>query len=70
MKKRIQAALKEKRYNFSHLADHMGCSPSHLSNVFSGRHKASKSFIFLLCATVNDMTGSTFTTNDFKEYMK
>lgn len=70
MKDQIRAALKSNRYNLTHLADNMGYSLTHLSNVLNKKNKASKPFIFLLCATVNNMTGSTFTTNDFQEYMK
>lgn len=70
MKDQVKNALRSKRYNLKHLADHMGCNYTHLSNVLNKQRFGSKSFIFLLCATVNNMTGSTFTTSDFQEYMK
>ena len=70
MKTELKEALRSKRYNFGDLAHHMGCNREYLSKVLNRKHTASKRFIFLLCATVNSMTGSTFTTNDFQEYMK
>lgn len=65
----IKAALKEERYNLQHLADQMGCSYSHLTMAINGKRPASKAFIFLLVATLNEMTQNNhkFTTNDFKD---
>ena len=68
MKEQIKKALKTQRYNFSHLADRMGYTKTHLSNVLNKKHKAPKRFFFTSCACLNEMTGSTFTTEDFKEY--
>jgi transcriptional regulator with XRE-family HTH domain len=69
-KERIKEALKEERYNFSHLADHMGVDNGHLSSVLNGKRKASKAYVFLLTATLNDMTKQEFTTQDFKDLHK
>ena len=69
MKDQIKQALKKERYNFRHLADHMGYTRNYVSNVLNKNYKAPKRFFFLLCASVNEMTGSTFTTEDFKEYI-
>ena len=66
----IKEALKKERYNFRHLADQFGYSQSYISTVLNGKRKAPKRFFFLLCASLNDMTGSTFTTSDFEEYIK
>jgi lambda repressor-like predicted transcriptional regulator len=70
MKDEIKKALKTKRYKLYHLADQMGYTKAHLYNVLNKKHKAPKQFIFTLCACLNEMTGSTFTTEDFKEYTK
>ena len=70
MKDQIQKTLKEQRYTFGNLADSMGYTQQHLSNVLNHKTPGSTRFFFILCATINNMTGSTFTTNDFQEYMK
>ena len=69
MKDQVKQALKKERYNFSHLSDRMGYTRAHISNVLNKKQKASKRFFFILCACLNDMTGSNFTTQDFKEYI-
>ena len=69
MKEQVKEALKKERYNFGHLADRMGYTLGYLSKVLNGKHKASKKFFYVLCACLNEMTGSTFTTQDFKEYI-
>ncbi len=69
MKDQIKTALKKERYNFQHLADRMGYDNSYVSRVLNGQRKAPKRFVFLLCACLNEMTGSTFTTQDFEEYI-
>ena len=70
MKDQIKQALKEKRYTLGDLADRMGYTLTHLSLVLNKRRPGNIRFFWILCATLNNMTGSTFTTNDFKEYMK
>jgi hypothetical protein len=70
MKQQIKEALKKERYNFGHLADQMGYDSTYLSRVLNKKCKAPKRFFFTLCACLNEMTGSTFTTEDFKEYTK
>ena len=70
MKDQIKQALKSERYNFTHLADHMGYTRVYVSNVLNKKYKAPKRFFFLLCASLNDMTGSNFKTSDFEEYIK
>jgi len=70
MKDQIKEALKKERYNFGHLAERMGYHQAYLSRVLNKQCKAPKRFFFLLCASLNDMTESTFTISDFKEYIK
>ena len=69
MKQQVKEALKKERYNFGHLADHMGYTSAYLSKVLNGKLQAPNRFFFILCASLNEMTGSTFTTQDFKEYI-
>ena len=70
MKDQVKEALKKERYNFGHLADNMGYDSTYLSKVLNGKLQAPNRFFFILCASLNEMTGSTFTTEDFKEYTK
>ena len=69
MKEQVKEALKKERYNFGHLADKMGYHRSYLTMIFNKKQKASEKFFFILCACLNEMTSSTFTTQDFKEYI-
>lgn len=69
MKDEIKKALKTQRYTFSHLADRMGYTRPYLSMILNKKCKAPRRFFFTLCACLNEMTGSTFTTQDFKEYI-
>jgi hypothetical protein len=65
MKEKVKQALKSERYSFHHLAS----STAYLSKIFNKKQKAPERFFFILCACLNDMTGSSFTTQDFKEYI-
>jgi len=69
MKDQIQKTLKEKRYTFGHLADSMGYTQQHLSNVLNHKTPGSTRFFFILCSTLNHMCGSSYTTQDFDEYL-
>lgn len=69
MKDQIKKALKKERYNFGHLADRMGYTLGYLSKILNGKVKAPEKFFFILCACLNEMTDSNFTTQDFKEYI-
>ena len=69
MKDRIQQTLKKQRYTFGNLADSMGYTQQHLSNVLNHKTPGSTRFFFILCATINDMCGSSYTTQDFDEYL-
>ena len=68
MKDQIKEALKKERYNFGHLAERMGYTHTYLSKVLNKKIQAPTRFFFILCACLNEMTESTFTTEDFKEY--
>ena len=69
MKDQIQQTLKEQRYTFGHLADSMGYTQQHLSNVLNHKTPGSTRFFFILCSTLNNMCGSSYTTQDFDEYL-
>jgi transcriptional regulator with XRE-family HTH domain len=69
MKEKVKQSLKSERYSFHHLASRMGYSTAYLSKIFNKKQKAPERFFFILCACLNDMTGSSFTTQDFKEYI-
>ena len=69
MKEQVKEALKKERYNFRNLSELMGYDNSYLSRVLNKQVKAPRRFFFILCACLNEMTGSTFTIEDFKEYI-
>tara|TARA_R100001443_G_scaffold20525_1_gene32570 strand:- start:6120 stop:6335 length:216 start_codon:yes stop_codon:yes gene_type:complete len=69
MKEQVKEALKKERYNYGHLANKMGYNRAYLTMIFNKQRKAPKRFFFILCACLNEMTGSTFTIEDFKEYI-
>lgn len=70
MKDQIKATLKENRYNLGHLCHHMGYSKTHVSLVLNKKRPGTLRFFFILCATINEMCGSSYTTHDFEDYIQ
>jgi len=70
MKDQIKKTLKDNRYTLGHLAERSGYTIQHVSNVLNQKAPGSKRFFFILCATINEMCGSSYTTHDFEDYIQ